>query len=598
MKIIKKIILALGVFLVFVLVLEGILVLFQVGNPTQLLLTRQIDGKNYLTTNVQYMEKYFSAFTFTIPSPQRYLFPEKKGTGGYRIYVLGESTSQGFPYTMTESFVFQLEQMLNNAGLGLRFEVINLSMTATNSYTGTDMAKELINNPPDLVIVYYGHNEFIGIGGAGEYLSPFFQANLFFSHFRIYQVLKSIISGFFQKDERSIMELMAQKKGITLKSNVYEKTVRLFNENYHFILDTFRSRNIPVVACGVVANLKDFKPLRSEPVTTDIKTGLEELSARPVPDTGKMNTMAGENAEAQYTAGKLLLKRGMTDEAYSFLLRACDLDELKFRATSDIERIIREEAVKTGAVYVDFQKYFDSRDPEGISGNDILLEHVHPTLQSHNLIARRLAEIIGETVLKQKVPAEAFNVSPMYTLVDTMLSTNKMFRLYSTFPLSSIHYFNNTGFKDLYNIQNSEQNKDFVLKPSIAKDEFEFLKSNISYSESNLHVKFGIYLLTKKNDINRAYREFFIAAVQDPLNIPAYNNLGVYHFFFGNKMKSLEYLSYASRLGIKHVNSYKNYYLVLKKMGRMEEAELLEPTLRNMGVNPAAIVKVLFSDLE
>ena len=46
------------------------------------------------------------------------------------------------------------------------------AMTATNSFTTLDFARELVDCQPDLYIVYDGHNEFYGALGVASRESP------------------------------------------------------------------------------------------------------------------------------------------------------------------------------------------------------------------------------------------------------------------------------------------------------------------------------------------------------------------------------------------------------------------------------------------
>lgn len=51
------------------------------------------------------------------------------------------------------------------------FEVINLGLSAINSFTVLDWIPEVIEQDPDLLIIYMGHNEFYGAYGTGATIS-------------------------------------------------------------------------------------------------------------------------------------------------------------------------------------------------------------------------------------------------------------------------------------------------------------------------------------------------------------------------------------------------------------------------------------------
>ena len=51
---------------------------------------------------------------------------------------------------------------------GREVEVITTAMAAVNSYTLVDLADEIIEIRPDAVLIYAGHNEYLGILGVGS----------------------------------------------------------------------------------------------------------------------------------------------------------------------------------------------------------------------------------------------------------------------------------------------------------------------------------------------------------------------------------------------------------------------------------------------
>jgi lysophospholipase L1-like esterase len=47
-------------------------------------------------------------------------------------------------------------------------EVVNLGIAATNSYAILDFSREIIDQHPDAVMIYAGHNEYYGALGVGR----------------------------------------------------------------------------------------------------------------------------------------------------------------------------------------------------------------------------------------------------------------------------------------------------------------------------------------------------------------------------------------------------------------------------------------------
>ncbi|MEJ0081904.1 MAG: hypothetical protein WDM78_13370 [Puia sp.] len=103
------------------------------GNNPDLFIESPAD-KDFLIFNPEASKRYFSnqaiATTGNIEP-----FKKEKDANTTRIFVLGESTTIGYPYFHNGSFHRWLQYRLMNSFPDRKFEVINLSLTAVNSYT-------------------------------------------------------------------------------------------------------------------------------------------------------------------------------------------------------------------------------------------------------------------------------------------------------------------------------------------------------------------------------------------------------------------------------------------------------------------------------
>src|SRR5512146_1812011 len=97
-------------------------------------------------------------------------FAARKPEGQLRIFVQGESSAAGFPYGRWASPAALLQQRLQRAYPDREVEVVNTAMAAVTSYVLLDFADEIIAQRPDAVVIYTGHNEYLGIGGVGSSL--------------------------------------------------------------------------------------------------------------------------------------------------------------------------------------------------------------------------------------------------------------------------------------------------------------------------------------------------------------------------------------------------------------------------------------------
>ena len=110
------------------------------GNDLSLFLTDKTGKYYYL--NPQIGKRYFTQ-EVNATNGNMDFFRKDKTPGTLRIFVLGSSTAIGFPYMYNGAFPRMLNYRLQRHYPELNIEMINLSLTAINSYAVLDMAKEL-----------------------------------------------------------------------------------------------------------------------------------------------------------------------------------------------------------------------------------------------------------------------------------------------------------------------------------------------------------------------------------------------------------------------------------------------------------------------
>gem|GEM_PF-3271641 len=600
----KKSFLRIIVNLSIVLLIESGFRLLNLGGDTSFLLQERIGDVEYLRMNPSYAEQYTPRINELVPIPLNYTFRKNKGKDTYRIYVLGESTSQGFPYPQTGAFPFQLEQMLNNAGTNKTFEVINMSMAAIGSRIGLDIAQEVVAFPSDLVILYFGNSEFVGLDGAGSWYTPSFQANMLFSHSSLYQTVKAQLSGLIEEESRSLLEEQTQEDaGVPLDSEVYRTTLDQFRSNYEGIIKVFRENEIPVILCGVVTNVKDLPPFMPGGTANQrVLSEIDELLGEPETDDeeDRLIALVGDDAYLNFQVGSHFLRENNIELARFFLVRANDMDQLRLRPSSDINKTIQALAGKYGYAYVDIEKIFEERSSHGVVGNSLMLEHVHPTLEGHSLIAQNLAETILSRYVGMK-PKDSFEeVSSYVTLVDHIGSLNRLFNLFNSFPYEDHRYINATGFESIYDTTNEgfiklvsegdllqffEHSQNYLKEEVDVNEYLEIVNLYFEFSSpAKVHVNFGVEL-SSREEYRAAYREFLVAANQNQDNLLAWNNLGALHFSFNEFQEALAIFNTLCVQSPEYLDGCKNYWFVLNKLGLHDEADAVGKHLMENGVD-------------
>ena len=158
-----------------------------------------------------------------------------------------------------------------------------------------------------------------------------------------------------------------------------------FDSNLSAILDAFTQQGIPVWLGSLASNYKDQAPFVDVPDALDAQE-------QPLP-----------LASTIFQEGQSLLVRGNADAAQTRFAYAKDLDGLKFRAPESINQIIREKASAYEHVhYVPVYETFVEYSPNGIIGDELMLEHLHPNAKGYFLMGASFAQ----AMLKNKSLAE------------------------------------------------------------------------------------------------------------------------------------------------------------------------------------------------
>jgi hypothetical protein len=155
----------------------------------------------------------------------------------------------------------------------------------------------------------------------------------------------------------------AGNKAILYGDEVYERGRRQFEGNLHDILEKANEAGVPVIISDLVTNLRDTKPF----VSIDVE-GIE-------------------SADKVYEEAKKLEAQGKFADAKERYAKSKDLDALRFRAPEEFTDIIIDAAQAKDTHMVSIRKYFDEASPNGIPGNNLFLEHLHPLVEGQFLMS-------------------------------------------------------------------------------------------------------------------------------------------------------------------------------------------------------------------
>ena len=391
-KILFKIIAA-ALPIILILLVEVVLRLFGYGEGYQLFnRVRGENGVEYLVVNPNLSKKYFKDTDFKADS-QSDLFLRQKTDSTFRVFVQGASTVVGYPFYRGASFPRLLKHRLSRTFPEKNVEVVNTGITAVNSYTLWDVTDKIIDQKPDLVIIYAGHNEYYGALGVGSSASVgshpvLVRSYLKLKNLRFFQLIENALTGLMgtgaqnkkSVTETTLMEVMAKEQEIPLNSEAFVAGISQFEGNLKRILDKYERHGIPVILSTLVSNEKDVKPFISDDLD---KENFVESIEKNKPD---VHELAQKNAEAAYILGQHYLERN-PDSAKKYLHLAKELDLLRFRAPEKINEVIMQQAHERKLPLVDMKNIFESKVPNGILGDELVAEHVHPNVEGYFVMA-------------------------------------------------------------------------------------------------------------------------------------------------------------------------------------------------------------------
>ena len=348
-------------------------------------------------------------------------FPATKTANTRRIFVLGGSTVQGRPYATETAFSTWLRFLLEASDDQYQFEVINCGGVSYASYRVAKILDEVLEHQPDAIVLYTGHNEFLEdreyaevreVQGLRKHLIPLAR------HSRLAKWLnQKIVSpsppatepaqNFVMQQE--VLARLDQENGLS-RYRRDPKWVNRVEEHFSATLDEMVSRvsgaKIPLVlcvpACDLVAT-PPFKTTTPEDLSSErldefkhhwrIARDPEQSDADRQRAATQCLTIDPQHAGAHYVLGRVSFDGGQQEQALEHLNLARDHDVCPLRATSEIISAIRKHDRQDGVFLIDLPSILDQQNasgvnqPDGIPDANWFVDHVHPSIKGHQVIA-------------------------------------------------------------------------------------------------------------------------------------------------------------------------------------------------------------------
>lgn len=309
------------------------------------------------------------------------------------------------------------------------YEVVNCGGVSYATYRLVPILIEVLNYQPDLIIFCEGHNEFLEDRSYTPLKSQPAaltwaqrQATRLYS----YNLLRSLVVADAQPPTTAKRPQLGPEVDARLdwKGGLAEyhrdqqwqaDTIAHFEFNMRRIVRIAEDAGVPLVLVSPVSNLQ-FAPFKSEhraTITEEDRAQFSmlmqqagELRSSDGPHTLELLEQAAhlddQYAQVHFEIGMCLLDLHRTSEARAALLRAKELDVCPLRMLEPMKEIIHAVADETQTPLVDADALIATNSRSGFPDSEWLVDHVHPSMSGHQLIADALADKLAQLNLVRR----------------------------------------------------------------------------------------------------------------------------------------------------------------------------------------------------
>lgn len=532
-----------------------------------------------------------------------FTFSKTKAKNTYRIFIFGGSAAKGEPDS-AYSFGRILEVMLEGKYHTIDFEIINTALTAVNSHVVLKSVEQCCEYEPDAFVVYMGNNEVVGPYGAGTVFSPIssklsiIRTSIFVRGTKIGQLFSGVFEKLFAKknDQWGGMEMFTERL-VRFDDNGLQKVYEHFENNLDDICKIANSEKIALILCSMPTNVRDCAPFASvhRPDMTEqqrekwdnlYKQGVEEEKKSSYAQAAEYYLAAEaideQFADLQFRLGKCLYAAGQYEKAGERFILACLYDALRFRADSEINRIIKSVADKNkdnDVYFADALKVFEQGSSQSIVGDEFFYEHVHLNFKGSFILARAVFEQV-EKSLPEHIRENTIDDNPVTEEQCAKLLAFTAWDRYRTEKIIFDEYICRPPFTNqLYHNRQMEELKSKIesLRDSLTERDLsgcaDIYRNTIENRPDDWKLRFNFALLLSDGlkDYAAAAEQMRFVVQKMPQHYQAIAQLGVYYSLLGDFEEAAVNLNRA--LSIKASDRiYFNLAVVYQKQGKFEDA--------------------------
>lgn len=357
---------------------------------------------------------------------KNHLSPSKEGID-YRVFLVGESTLQGWPYSPRSTVGTWLNQYLSSFLPHKKIEIVNFGRLGEGSVFCLSSLKQLLPYHPDLVVIYVGHNDFFPGNRRDQAGKEIHSLKAFFRYLARKSRFLSAVERFAYEIRRKVKRRIqkgSQEDAVEVTprgycpdelspvgSPEYEDCLAYYHENIEAIIRLARDKGISIVFFRPVSNFKDFSPNYSC-FSRDLPDKLKEAYKSKLNKAGGLLREGNlaeavriledllrvdpRYAETLYLRAQAAEALGSYGEAKLFYLEALDYDGVHNRAPRPINQTLEELCTKYNVPLINTVGLFESASPDNLIGFNLIDDNCHPTIRGQAMMARELVSTIAD----------------------------------------------------------------------------------------------------------------------------------------------------------------------------------------------------------
>ena len=392
------------------IILELTLRVLGVGTPTDLhagfgtapLFELSEDEQTYRTALAR--EQFFVADEFDARKPDK----------EFRIFCLGGSTVQGRPFRPETSFGGWMQVELNARDSTRTYRTVNCGGISYASYRLRPVLAEVLNYEPNLIIIATGHNEFLEdrtySGMKSRSTGEVWMDDLAGSLHTVAAVRELLGTAARKEPGEEDDGELPEKVETRLDNDAgyasyhrdekwYQQVCEQYRDSVDEMVTMCEEAEVPLVLVHLGSNLRDCPPFKSEhapDLSVEDEQRWQQLfeTATRADDPARALDLYLQAEELdptypllQYRVGRCFDRLGQPEKALAAYRSARDLDVCPLRMVSQMEENLLEIARRREVPLIDVRKSVAALGPDSTGGQESYIDHVHPNINSHQVIA-------------------------------------------------------------------------------------------------------------------------------------------------------------------------------------------------------------------